>query len=61
MDMMHLMNVPKEYDDEAEKERTHPKLLPRKEDPALSEAVGKPTKHCRSVFEEEQKSGIGEQ
>jgi hypothetical protein len=55
------MNVPKEYDDEAEKARTHPKLLPRKEDPALSEAVGKPTKHCRSVFEEEQKSGIGEQ
>ena len=29
----HLMNVPEDYDDEAERLRTHPLLLPKEDDP----------------------------
>ena len=31
----HLMNVPEHYDDDAERRRTHPLLLPKQDDPAI--------------------------
>jgi hypothetical protein len=45
------MNCDKYYDDDVERLRTDPQLLPKQE-PTMSEAKGKPTHHCRSVLED---------
>ena len=60
LDRSHLQNVPVDYDDEVERKRTHPSLLPKGEwkgdssDLVSGRSTATPTNH-RSVLENKQK------
>ena len=51
IDRSRIMNCDEDYDDDMERLRTDPQMLPKQET-TISGAKGKPTHHCRSVLED---------